>query len=193
MVECSPLLRTLFAIVAAAGLACAAAPASTPTRTIPAGVSVGGIAVGGLSAEPARAVVERAFGRPVRVRSSDATVSVRPEALGAGLSVDTAVGAALAATPHSRIALPVRSSHAKIAAVVASLAKRYDRPAIDATVVGATTSRPRFSPARAGLAVDAKTMRTALAQVLQDGRRGATHTARRTPSRRSARLRRSAR
>jgi lipoprotein-anchoring transpeptidase ErfK/SrfK len=165
------LLRTLLAIVAAAGLACAAAPASTPTRTIPAGVSVGGIAVGGLSAEPARATVERAFGRPVRVRSSDATVSVRPEALGAGLSVDTAVGAALSATPYSEIALPVRSSQAKIAAVVASLAKRYDRPATDATVVGATTSGPLFSPAKAGLAVDAKTMRTAIAQVLQDGAR----------------------
>ena len=172
MVECSPLLRTLFAIVAAAGLACAAAPASTPTRTIPAGVSVGGIAVGGLSAEPARAIVERAFGRPVRVRSSDATVSVRPEALGAGLSVDTAVGAALAATPYSEIALPVRSSQAKIAAVVASLAKRYDTPATDATVVGATTSGPRFSLAEQGLAVDAKTMRTAIAQALQDSARG---------------------
>ena len=168
MVECSPLLRTLFAIVGAAGLACAAAPASTPTRTIPAGVSVGGIAVGGLSAEPARAIVERGFDRPVRVRSSDATVSVRPEALGAGLSVDTAVGAALAATPYSEIALPVRSSQAKIAAVVASLAKRYDTPATDATVVGATTSGPRFSPAEQGLAVDAKTMRTAIAQALQD-------------------------
>jgi len=174
------LLRTLLAIVAAAGLACAAAPASTPTRTIPAGVSIGGIAVGGLSAEPARAVVERAFGRPVRVRASDATVSVRPEALGAGLSVDTAVGAALAATPQSRIALPVRSSRAKIAAAVASLAKRYDRSAIDATVVGATTSGPRFSAAKAGLAVDGKTMRTALAQVLQEGARApltlVTHT-----------------
>jgi len=165
------LLRTLVAIIAAAGLACAASPASTPTRTVPAGVAVGGIAIGGLSAEPARAVVEHAFSRPIRVRYRDKTVSVRPATLGAGLSVDAAVSAALAATPHSRIALPVRSSRAKIATVVATLSKRYNRAAVDATVIGATASGPSFSPARNGLAVNVKTMRTALAQVLREGRR----------------------
>jgi lipoprotein-anchoring transpeptidase ErfK/SrfK len=163
------LLRTLLGIVAAAGLACAAAPASTPTQTVPAGVSVGGVAIGGLSAEPARAVVERAFSRPIRVSYHDQVEAVRPEALGADLSVDTAVSAALSATPHSRIELPVRSSRSKVGSVVAGLAKRYNRAAIDATVIGATTSAPRFSPATAGLAVARKTMRTALEQVLRDG------------------------
>jgi lipoprotein-anchoring transpeptidase ErfK/SrfK len=129
------------------------------------------VAIGGLSAEPARAVVERAFSRPIRVRSSNTTVLVRPTALGAGLSVEAAVSAALSATPQSKIALPVRSSQSKIAAVVASLAKRYDRPAVDSSVVGAIANAPRFSPAKAGLAVDVKTMRTALAQVLRDGTR----------------------
>ena len=165
------MLRTLVAIVAAAGLACAAAPASTPTRTVPLGVSVGGIAIGGLSAEPARAAVETAFSRPIRVRYRGKTVSVRPEALGAGLSVDVAVSAALAATPQSRIALPVRSSRSKIASVVASLAKRYNRTAVDAAVTGATVDGPQFSPSKAGLAVDVKTMQSALAQVLRDGTR----------------------
>jgi lipoprotein-anchoring transpeptidase ErfK/SrfK len=129
------------------------------------------VAIGRLSAEPARAVVESAFNQPIRVRYRGKTVSLKPEDLGAGLSVDAAVSAALAATPHSRIALPVRSSRSKIAAVVASLAKRYNRAAVDATVVGATANGPQFSPAKAGLAVDAKTMRTALAQVLRDGAR----------------------
>jgi lipoprotein-anchoring transpeptidase ErfK/SrfK len=165
------LLRTVLAIAAAAGLACAASPASTPTHTVPLGVSVGGVAIGRLSAEPARAVVESAFNRPIRVRYHGKTVSLRPEDLGAGLSVDAAVSAALAATPHSRIALPVRSSRSKIAAVVASLAKRYNRAAVDAAVVGATANGPRFSPAKDGLAIDVKTMRTALAQVLRDGTR----------------------
>jgi lipoprotein-anchoring transpeptidase ErfK/SrfK len=165
------LLRTVLAIAAAAGLACAAAPASTPTRTVPAGVSVGGVAIGRLSAEPARAAVERAFNRPIRVSYLGKTVSLQPEDLGAGLSVDAAVSAALAATPHSRIALPVRSSRSKIATVVASLAKRYNRAAVDAAVIGATANGPQFSPATDGLAVDAKTMRSALAQVLRDGTR----------------------
>jgi lipoprotein-anchoring transpeptidase ErfK/SrfK len=129
------------------------------------------VAIGRLSAEPARAVVESAFNRPIRVSYRGKTVSLKPEDLGAGLSVDAAVSAALAATPHSRIALPVRSSRSKIAAVVASLAKRYKRAAVDATVVGAAANGPQFSPAKAGLAVNAKTMRTALAQVLRDGAR----------------------
>ncbi len=137
----------------------------------------------------------RARIRPPGPRSLErATVSVRPEALGAGLSVDTAVGAALAATPHSRIALPVRSSQAKIAAVVASLAKRYDRPAIDATVDRRDDRAGRVSqPPRPGLAVDAKTMRTALAQVLQRRDACATHAADARRLRPSARRRRSAR
>jgi lipoprotein-anchoring transpeptidase ErfK/SrfK len=129
------------------------------------------VAIGRLSAEPARAVVESAFNRPIRVSYRGKTVSLKPEDLGAGLSVDAAVSAALAATPHSRIALPVRSSRSKIAAVVASLAKRYNRAAVDATVVGAAANGPQFSPAKAGLAVNAKTMRTALAQVLREGSR----------------------
>ena len=165
------MLRTLVAIVAAAGLACAAAPASTPTRSVPLGVSVGGVPIGGLSAEPARAVVENAFERPIRVRFRGKTVPFHPEAFGADLSVDAAVSAALAATPQSRIALPVRSSREKISSVVASLAKRYDRSAVDATVVGATAEAPQYSTAKNGLAVDVPTMRTALAQVLRDGTR----------------------
>ncbi len=128
-------LRTFVAIAAAAGLACAAAPASTPSRLIPARVLVGGIAVG------------------------------------AGSSVDDAVSAALSATPSSKIALPVTSSTARIDKSVAALAKQYDRSAFDATVTGATAAGPEFSAARAGLAVDRRTMRTAIGQVLRDGAR----------------------
>ncbi len=138
---------------------------------MPVGVLVGGVAIGGLSAEPARAVVERAFERSVSVRHGGQSLSFRPESLGAGLSVDAAVSAALAATPKSRIALPVHSSQSKIAAVVASLAKRYDRAPVDATVIGATTHGPQFSPAKNGLAVEAGTMRKALAQALADSSR----------------------
>ena len=48
-------LRTLAALIFAAGLACAQAPASEPTPLVPPGVTVAGLRVGGLSAEPARA------------------------------------------------------------------------------------------------------------------------------------------
>src|SRR5438128_936500 len=108
--NCQPVqrvLRAFVAIAAAAGLACAAAPASTPSRLIPARVLVGGIAVGGMTAEPARSRVEAAFARPVPVVYRGRTTLLTPDQLGAGLSVDDAVSAALSATPSSKIALPV--------------------------------------------------------------------------------------
>jgi lipoprotein-anchoring transpeptidase ErfK/SrfK len=164
-------IRTLALTLLAAGLACAAAPASTPTRLIPAGVSVGGIKVGGLTSEPARSKVERAFARPLHVVYHGKTILLTPRQLGAGLSVDDAVTAALAATPASKIALPVSSSKDKIQAVVNALAHKLDRPPVDAAVTGADENGPQFSPARAGLAVDRGTMTGALAQVLRDGTR----------------------
>jgi hypothetical protein len=164
-------LKTLVAVLAAAGLACAASPASTPTRTIPAGVTVGGVGIGGLSSEPARSRIEAAFSRPIRISYAGARLRIPPNALGAGSSVDAAVTSALTATPRSKIALPVRYSRAKVAKAIAGLARRYDRAAVDATVIGATASGPQFSRTSNGLAVDVKTMRSALSQVLSDGSR----------------------
>ena len=89
------------------------------------GVRVGGIAVGGLSAEPARAHVEAAFKRSVRVSYRGQTTLLTPEALGAGPSIDDAVTAALAATPSSRIALPAHASQSKIAG-----AREQARPSV---------------------------------------------------------------
>ncbi len=165
----APMLRTVAALLLAAGLACAAAPASQPTRMIPAGVSVGGVHVGHLSAEPARARIEATFRRPVTIRFGRKTVGVTPAQLGASLSVEEAVSSALAATPHSRIALPVRYSKARVAKLVASLAHRYDRTPIDAKLTGATAAGPVFAPARAGLAVRSSRMRGEIAKKLQTG------------------------
>jgi lipoprotein-anchoring transpeptidase ErfK/SrfK len=134
-------------------------------------VSVGGVAVGGLTSEPARARVERAFARPLHVVYRGKTILLSPRQLGAGLSVDDAVTAALAATPASKIALPVNSSKTKIQGVVNAIAHKLDRAPVDAAVTGADVNGPQFSPARVGLAVDRRTMNGALAQVLGDGRR----------------------
>jgi lipoprotein-anchoring transpeptidase ErfK/SrfK len=166
-----PVLRILVASVFAAGLAATSTPASAPTRTVPQGVSIAGVRVGGLSAEPARARIETAFARSIRVTYQGKNIWISPESLGAGLSVSAAVSSALAATPQSHIALPVRYSRARLDRTVAALAKRFDRPAVDATVVGASSSGPEFSQAKAGLAVDVRTMRAALAELLRDGTR----------------------
>jgi lipoprotein-anchoring transpeptidase ErfK/SrfK len=171
LLELQPLFRTVAALVAAAGLACAAAPASTPTHVVPQGVSVAGIAVGGLSAEPARATIEAAFSRPLTVAYRSRSTTIDPAKVGAHVDVDAAVSAALAATARSDIAVPVRYSQAKAALIVAALAKRYDRAPVAATVTGAVNDRPAFSPARAGLAVDTKAMRAAIGRLLRDGTR----------------------
>ena len=166
-----PVLRTLVAILAAAGLACAAAPASTPSPLIARGVTVSGVRIGGLTAEPARAKLEVAFSRPMTIRTPRGPVRVTPGDVGASSSIAAAISSALAATPGSRIALPVRFSTTRISGVVGSLARRFDRAAIDATVTGATTAGPTFAPAKDGNAVDTTTMRAALAQALRMGDR----------------------
>jgi lipoprotein-anchoring transpeptidase ErfK/SrfK len=167
----APVLRTLAALVLAAGLACTATPAAAPTRVIPAGVSVGGVRVGGLSAEPARLRVQAAFARPLSVAYKTTVLRVTPREVAAAISVDGAVSSALSATPHSDIALPVRYSHEKLDKLVAFFSRRYNRPARAARVTGATAAGPQFSAAKPGLAVDERTMRAALVQLLRDGTR----------------------
>jgi lipoprotein-anchoring transpeptidase ErfK/SrfK len=164
-------LRTLAAIVAAAGLAAAAAPASEQTPAIAPGVDVAGLSVAHLSAEPARARIDAAFSRPVTILAGKRQEAIDPAALDAKLDVDAAVSSALAATPGSRIALPVTYSRQKGVRLVARLAARYDRAPLDARVVGATTKGPMFSAARPGRVVDAKARSAALALLLRDGTR----------------------
>lgn len=167
----APVLRTLAALVLAAGLACAATPAAAPTRVIPEGVSVGGLRVGGLSAEPARLRVQAAFARPVSIAYRGKVMQVTPREFDAAIGVDDAVSSALAATPHSDIALPVEYSHAKLDRLVALLARRHHLAARAARVTGATANGPQFVSAKPGVEVNTKTMRAALVQLLRDGTR----------------------
>jgi lipoprotein-anchoring transpeptidase ErfK/SrfK len=168
-------LKVVVALLVAAGLACATAPASTPTRTVPPGVRVAGIKVGGLTPEPARARIETAFNRWLRIVYQGKTTWVNPASTGARVDVDAAVTAALGATPGSQIAVPVAYSRAKAARIVAKLAKRYDREAVDAEVTGANADGPVYSPSRAGLAVDTKTMQAAVGQLLTATKRAPLH------------------
>jgi lipoprotein-anchoring transpeptidase ErfK/SrfK len=165
------MIRTVAALVLAAGLACAAAPAAQRTRAIAPGVRVGGIAVGGLSAVPARDRIAAQLSQPVTVAYADAETRLAPRKLGARLDVTAAVSAALAATPGSRIALPLRTSPNRVAAAVAVLAKAYDRAPVAAKVIGATAKGPQFTAARPGRAVDTSAMQEALARGLADGSR----------------------
>src|SRR5258708_2499429 len=114
------MIRTVAALVLAAGLACAAAPAAQRTHAIAPGVRGGGIAVGGLSAVPARDRIAERLSQPVTVAYAGEETIIAPRKLGARLDVTAAVSAALAATPGSRIALPLRTSPKQLAAAVAA-------------------------------------------------------------------------
>jgi lipoprotein-anchoring transpeptidase ErfK/SrfK len=166
-----PVLRTLVAIVAAAGLACAAAPASTPSPLVATGVTVSGVRLGGLTAEPARAKVEETFSRPVTIRTPGGLVRVAPDDVAMRSSIAAAVSSALAATPHSSIDLPIHLSEARVTQIVDRLAHRYDRAPVDATVTGANAVGPVFSATRTGTAVDTKTMGAAIGQALRSAQR----------------------
>jgi lipoprotein-anchoring transpeptidase ErfK/SrfK len=163
--------RSAAAVVLAAALACANAPAARQTPAIADGVTVVGVPLGGLTSEPARARIEAAFSRPIDVVFRGKTVRVSPRRLGAGAGVDDAVSSALAATPRSRIALPVTYSKHDVASFVDWLARRYYRAPHDATLVGADAHGPLIREGKPGLAVRKETMRIALAQVLRSGAR----------------------
>src|SRR5215210_217462 len=168
--NCVPVavLRTIFALLLAAGIACAAAPASTPTPLVARGVTVLGIPVGGLSSEPARAKIETAFSQPIQVVYRGKPMTLTPENFGAGASVDAAVTSALAATPRSKIGLPIQYSKHSIDSYVRWLAHRLYRPAVDAKLLGvSSTGWPAISAERTGLAVRTETLRRALVQQLQ--------------------------
>ena len=169
LVESASVLRTLAAFGAAALLACAAAPASTPTRLVAGGVHVGGLRADGLSAEPLRSRLETALARPLTVVQDGQTTTIAPGAVDARPDVDAAVASALTATPGSRIAVPLDYSAAKLTAVAAALARRYDRPPLAARVIGATAAGPTFSAGRPGLTVDVAATAAELAEQLATG------------------------
>lgn len=165
------MLRTI-ATLAAAGLACAAAPAAEELRAIEPGVSVLGTHLGGLTAQPAGAVIATAFSKPIVIVYGDRRFSVSPRQLGAHAGVQAAVRAALAATPQSRIGVPVAFSPQEVAAFVDRLARSTYRPPRGAALLGAKTSgRPVIRADRPGVAVQKVAMRAAIAQELTAGSR----------------------
>jgi lipoprotein-anchoring transpeptidase ErfK/SrfK len=164
-------LRTLAALLCCAGLACAAAPASTPAHLIARGVTVSSVRVGGLTAEPARQRIVAALLRPIQVNTPKGVTTIDPARTGAVADVDGAVTAALSARPGRSVTVPVQYSPTRAAGIVGDLAAKFDRPAVDATVIGADANGPEFSPAKNGVAVDRRTMGAAIGDLLRSGAR----------------------
>ena len=165
------MLKTLAALVCSAGLACAAAPASTPAHVISHGVTVSGVRVGGLTAEPARRRITASLLRPIQISTPHGVTSVDPARAGAVADVDAALTSALAARRSKSVTVPIEFPAERAAAIVSDLAAEFDRPAVNATVIGADAKGPQFTPARAGVAVDRRTMGAAVGDLLRSGER----------------------
>ncbi len=129
------------------------ATTETAAATIPQGVRIGGVAVGGLAPETAYALVRTAYAAPLTLTYGDLTLQPTPDQLGAVAYIEAAVNRARTAPPGSAIELVVRVRGAKLRAYVAGLAKRFDRPAVDAKLV-LRKVRPFLTQERVGRRLD---------------------------------------
>jgi lipoprotein-anchoring transpeptidase ErfK/SrfK len=164
-------LRTVVALVAAAGIACAAAPAAEELEAIAPGVRLLGSDLGGLTAQPARHRIQAIAGRPITIWYRGEAITVSPSTLGARADVDRAVLSALAAQGRKRIRLRVQFSDDAVSRFVDRLSQRFDIHPRAAKIVGANAAGPLIKPGKPGLAVQKDTMRLALEQQLASGSR----------------------
>ena len=145
-------LSLLISIVAGlllAGVVASSLPAADEPVAIPVGVTIGGVQVGGLAPDLAAAAVQQAFAAPLELQLGTTRVLVTPDVLGAAPIVDKAIERALAAQPNTPIALGVSIVPGTPLGFVATLAKRYDRPAVDSKL-SLRHLRPWLSKERAG-------------------------------------------
>jgi len=124
-----------------------------------------------MTAEPARQRIAASVMRPIQISTPAGPTTVEPALAGAVADVDSALASALTAPPGRTITVPVRYSAERAARIVSDLAARFDRPAVDAAVIGADADGPQFTPARAGVAVDRRTMVAAIGELLRSGAR----------------------
>jgi lipoprotein-anchoring transpeptidase ErfK/SrfK len=137
-------------VVAPASLGAAAADAPAAIQL---GVTIGGVQVGGLTPEAATAAVQQAFQTPLELHLGLTRILVTPDILGATPVIDKAIERALAAEPNSAIPLGVSVLYGAPAAFIATLAKRYDVPAVDSKLF-LRQLRPWLSKERAGRKLD---------------------------------------
>jgi lipoprotein-anchoring transpeptidase ErfK/SrfK len=121
-------------------------------RVMAPGVVVGGVEVGGMTAEAALSVVRTSFFAPLVITYGQRVFRPTPGRLGATAPIRSTVNRALSARPGARVKLPVRVPQAPVRRYVATLAKRFDREAVDARYV-LRRQRAVVVPDRPGLAI----------------------------------------
>jgi lipoprotein-anchoring transpeptidase ErfK/SrfK len=111
-------------------------PAPAQPKLIVAGVKVGGTLVGGLTVKEAKEVVTARFQRPIiLVGGSGDRITVTPHDLGATPEIDAAVKlAGRVRRPGFVVPLKVDVSRAKVDRLVKTLADRFHRDPVDASL-----------------------------------------------------------
>jgi lipoprotein-anchoring transpeptidase ErfK/SrfK len=113
-------------------------PVPPPPRpaTIPAGVTVAGqVLVGGLSPAEATAEIKAFFARPIVLRLGKVTLRATPRQLGAAAYVGDAVKRARIVAPGANVPLKVAAPQPRIERYVRTLARRFDRTAVDSRLL----------------------------------------------------------
>jgi lipoprotein-anchoring transpeptidase ErfK/SrfK len=166
------LLISIVSCLLGAGVAASALPAADEPLLIPVGVTIGGVQVGGLAPDAATTAVQLAFDIPLELQLGTTRVLVTPDVLGAAPVVDKAIERALAAQPNTAVTLGVSIVPGTPASFVATLAKRYDRPAVDSKL-SLRHIRPWLSKERAGRKLvqrqSVRTIATALTSGVRTG------------------------
>jgi lipoprotein-anchoring transpeptidase ErfK/SrfK len=163
------LLAATFLLLVTLGVAAPDA-ARKPVPIAP-GVTVSGVHVGGLTSEPARTRIEKAFGRPLRLRFGGKRWRISPRYLGASAAIDDAVARALEARPRGRVSLEVSAARPRIRRYVHRLNRLFSREPVSTSVTGVVRGRPAFSPTKAGLEVRRDEMTNAIAYTLKTNQR----------------------
>jgi len=167
LLACAGLFAS-FAVVATApaqtaettGTGTTTEPTTTAPYVIPDGVTIGGVAVAGMNIAMARATVESFFRSSLPLRVGKKHVALNPATVGAHAGIDTALLLAEAAQPGQAIPLTVSVDFKLPRKYVDSLARRFDRPAVNARVFLRhmrpwTTEGSRGQKLRKALAVNA--------------------------------------
>jgi lipoprotein-anchoring transpeptidase ErfK/SrfK len=140
---------------------------------VPAGVRVAGVRVGGLTISDAVAAVQAAFARPLPVVVDRSKLLLDPAAY-ASVYANTAVAKARVADPGTNVKLVVAVHGTPLRAWVAKVARRFARPAVDATL-GFRNARPVVRPDKVGRRLDAGALTRKLAAALIANTRLAIH------------------
>jgi lipoprotein-anchoring transpeptidase ErfK/SrfK len=166
-----PLLSIVAGLLVAGMLPAASAAADSDTpAAIPVGVTIGGTQVGGLDPEAAAAAVQEAFQAPLELLVGTTHVLVAPDVLGATPVVDKAIERALAAEPNTAVPLGVSVVYGKPAEFVKTLAKRFDRAAVDSKLL-LRNVRPWLSREHTGRKLHQRSATRTIGTALQAGTR----------------------